>query len=82
MVFSPNSEQADRATASKKKTRNTIEKVTSEFELIKEKKKKKETVTIAVGEGGSEKTSEKEINNTKENSEIWYEKYLTKHKHI
>lgn len=62
VVFSPNSVQTDRATASKKKIRSTIKKVTSEFELIKETKSWKET--IAIGEGGSEKTSEEEVNNT------------------
>lgn len=62
VVFSPNSKQTDRATASKKKIRSAIKKVTSEFELIKETKSGKET--IAIGEGGSEKTSEVEVKNT------------------
>ena len=62
VVFSPNSEQTDRATASKKKIRSGIKKVTSEFELIQETKTRKET--IAIGEGGSEKTSEEEVNIT------------------
>ena len=62
VVFSTNSEQTDRAEASKKKIRNAIEKVTSEFELIQETKTRKET--IAIGEGGSEKTSEEEVNIT------------------
>lgn len=71
MVFSPNSEQTDRATASKKKIRSFIEKVSSEFELIKETKSMKQT--IAIGESGSEKASEEEVNNTIENLENEWE---------
>ena len=68
MVFSPNSEQADGATASNRKIRNAIKKVTSEFELIKEVINSMKEA-IAIGEGGNEETNEEEVNNVIENLE-------------
>ena len=66
MVFSPNSEQADGATASKRKIHNAIKKVTSEFELIKEIINSMKEV-IAIGEGGSEETNEEEVSSAIQN---------------